>query len=285
MTDINGTIFPLILNGSNLVPDTFNNTYRYRFPAGAVHFKNAKVAVSNVNMYYSIFNITAAQNNNTLSIVWPTNAGSTTYNITIPDGYYDITGLNSYLQQYCIQNGLYLVDPSGNYVYYFEFITNGNYYAVQFNSFPFPTALPGGWSNPGALTFPAVASTPQLIVNANAFRDIIGFNAGTYPAAFQATNYSKISDYTPQVTPIQSLIMTCSLLNNKYSIPNSILFTFTPAGVGFGNLIQASPNYYSYVDIQEGLYSEIVIKFLDQNFNNVYIRDTNLIIQLLIKSL
>src|SRR4051812_5566248 len=99
----------------------------------------------------------------------------------MPDGFYDIPVLNSYLQQFCITNGLYLVDDIWNYVYYLEFITN-SITAIQFNSYPVTTALPPGWSNPGAIAFPAVASAPQLIVESNAFQQIIGFDAGTYPA-------------------------------------------------------------------------------------------------------
>jgi hypothetical protein len=237
-----------------------------------------------VSIYYSWFNISATNNNNTFQFVWPTFAGSTTYTVTITDGYYDIPGLNSYLQQFCITNGLYLVNATGDYVYYLEFVTNSNYYAIQLNCYPVPTALPVGWTNPGSITFPVVASTPQLIVPATEFTTLIGFNAGTYPAAFQATNYSKLSDFTPQVTPIQSLILACTLLSNKYSNPNTVLYSFSPAGTTFGSIIQSQPAFPSWVDIADGSYSFFDIQFLDQNFNNVILKDTNIVVQLLIKS-
>lgn len=282
--EFKSSVYPLIINSTDLTPNVFNNSFRYTFPQGSVKFQNSKVAVGNISMYYSWFNISAANTNNTFSFTWPTFAGSTTYNITIPDGFYDIAGLNSYLQQYCISNGLYLVNPSGNYVYYLEFLANSNYYAIQFNSYPVPTALPVGWTNPGAITFPVVASTPLLIVPNTNFRLLIGFNAGTYPAIFQATNYSKLSDFTPQITPIQSLILACTLLSNKYANPSTILYSFSPAGTTFGSIIQSQPAFPSWVDIADGAYSSFDIQFLDQNFNNVLINDTNIVVQLLIKS-
>jgi hypothetical protein len=276
-------LFPLIINGGDLISDTFNNKYRYTFPVGSIKFKGAKVAVASVNMYYSWFNISAANDNNTFQFTWY-DVGATTYTLTFPDGFYDVDALNTYLQQYCITNGLYLIDASGDYVYYLEFAANSNYYSVQFNSYPIPTALPAGYSAPGTWPgYPAVASTPLLIVPSTNFRNVIGFNAGTYPTITQATNYSKLSDYTPQITPVQSLILTCSLLNNRYSNPGTVLYAFGPGGTTFGNLINSAPNQYSFVDIQEGSYSYFDIAFLDQDFNPVIINDTNLIVQLLVE--
>jgi hypothetical protein len=275
-------LFPIIINSSGLVDTPNNNIYRYRFPAGSVVFNNARVAIQTINIYYSWFNITSEYNNNQFSIVFPTLAGSTTLNITIPDGFYDIDSLNAYLQQIFITNGLYLVNSTSDNVYYAEFKVNPSSYSIQFNSYPVPTALPMGWTNPAGMTFPLVASTPLLIVPNNNFTKIIGFNAGTYPAVFQPTTYSKTSDFTPQVSPVQSVVLACSLLNNKYSNPNTILYTFSPEGTPFGSVISSSPNYPPFVDIQNGNYNEFEIRFLDQNFNDLKILDTNLIVQLMI---
>lgn len=285
MSEIKRTLYPVILNGNNVISDTFNNKYKYNFPVGSVVFKNSKVAVNNVSLYYSWFNITEAQNNNKFSFIWH-GAIQTQYDITIPDGFYDINALNAYLQSFCVSNNLYLIDASGDFVYYLEFTTNSVYYSIQFNSYPIPTALPVGYSQPaGWGGYPAVASTPQLIVNStDDFGDIIGFNSGTFPAVTQAVNFSKISDYTPQVSNVQSVILTCDLLNNSYAIPNTILYSFSPSQVGFGSIINTEPSQHSFIDIQDGIYTSITISFLDQNFNPIYINDTNLIIQLLIET-
>lgn len=277
--------FPLIINGSNLVSSTNNNTYSFRFPAGAVNFnRGSKVALGKINIFFSWFNITAANNNNTLSYVWYNNVGSATFNITIPDGYYSVSSLNSYLQQIFITNGHYLVDGSGNFVYYIELVENATYYSIQLISSPIPTALPGGWTNPAGLTFPAVATTPQLIIPSSNISNYLGFNAGTYPPVIQATTYTKLSDFVPQVNTITSVILTCNLLNNRYTNPTTILYSFTPSSVNFGDLIESSPNEYNFIEIQQGRYDEITIRILDQSFRDINIRDTNILIELLIKN-
>jgi len=277
-------LYPIILNSSNVVAGSNNSIYRYNFPQGSVKFHKSKVSVASISMYYSWYNILASLDNNTFTYTWYDFAGSTVEIITIPDGFYDISTLNAYLQSQMIANGHYLVDAAGDYVYYLEFATNSTYYSIQFNSYPIPTALPAGYSNPAAITFPAVATTPQITIASNDFRDIIGFNAGTYPAVTQATTYSKLSDYTPQVSPVQSVILSCTLLNNKYSNPGTILYSFSPAGTSFGSLIQSNPSQFSFVDIQSGNYNTFDIAFLDQNYNFLKINDNNLVVQLLIET-
>lgn len=278
-------VFPLILNSSNLVNDNGqNNTFRYTFPRGSVKFENSKIAIENISLYYSWQNITASYGNNSYQFTFTTGGGTATYTVTMPDGFYSVDELNTYLQNYCVLNNLYLVDGSGDFVYYLQISTNPAYYAVELTTYAFPTALPAGWSNPAGLTFPAVASTPQFIINSNAFRDIIGFSAGTYPSVIQATNYSVLSDSVPQVSPVQSVIVACSLLNNRFANPNTVLYTFSPANVTYGSIINIEPKEYAYIDIQDGLYPSFDISFLDQNFSALRLIDTNLVITVLCKS-
>jgi len=279
------TLYPLIINSSGLQSNSFNNTYRYSFPQGAVRFEGSKVAVANVNIYYSWFNITTSNGNNSFQIIWPIGAGTSTYTVTLPDGFYDVSGLNTYIQQFCITNGLYLIDGSGNYVYYLELLENSTYYGVQLNTYSIPLSLPTGWTQPAAWPgYPLVAYTPQLVIPSTNFQNVIGFTAGTYPSPQQTSTYSKLSDFTPQVTPIQSIILACTLLNNKYSNPSTVLYSFTSGGAAFGSLIESSPNQYSFVDIQDGQYPYFDIQFLDQNFSPISINDTNIVVQLLIRN-
>jgi len=128
------------------------------------------------------------------------------------------------------------------------------------------------------------AQTTQLIVPDTNFTSLIGFTNATFPAVIQTTTQSFLSTTTPQVSPVQSLILTCNLLNNKFSIPSTILYSFAPSGVSFGNIIDSAPNEYLFVPIQDGAYTELTIEFLDQNFNKLLLNDTNLIVQLLIKN-
>ena len=278
----------IIINGNNVVANTLNDTYKYSFPNGAVTFSNDQIAVASISIYFSWFNITSATtasryNNNVYQYIWTDGGGSNTYTVTMPDGYYEVSDLNAYLQYTMVQNGHYLVDGTGDFVYYLEMVINPTFYGVQVNSYPLPTALPAGFSNPAGIVFPAVASTPQLtILPTNNFGTVIGFAAGTYPPVVQATNYSAISSVAPQITPINSIIMTCNLLNNIYANPNTLLYSFNPSGTRFGELISIQVPQFAFVDILDGQYTDFQIQFFDQNLTRIYINDSNIAVLLVI---
>lgn len=277
----------IILNSTNVDP-TDNSRYVYSFPLGGVDFSNMEIAVSAISLYYSWFNISAALGNNTFSYFWSVGAG-TTVNITIDDGFYTAASLNAFLQSRMIANNHYLIDSVGDFVYFLEFVENATQYAIQFNSYAIPTAAqaaalgytaPAGWGG-----YPAAAITPQLIVAANNFRNIIGFNAGTYPTPTQATNYSKISDFTPQFSPVQSVFLRCDLANNQLSNPSDIIYSFAPTNVDFGSLIVPTISEFIWNRCRSGSRPSFFIQFLDQSFKPLPIRDTNLVVVLSIKPL
>lgn len=281
----NERLFQVTLNKNNLDPnDQKKSTYRYSF-AGTQYFKDTKIALAKVNLFYSWFNISAALNNNKFDYIFTDGSGSTTYNLTIPDGFYTIADLNSFLQFDMIDNGLFLVNDAGDNVYYLEIVENSTFYSIQLNNYAFPTALPSGWSNPNSLTFPLTASTSQFVILNNNFQQFIGFNAGTIPSTIQTTNQSNLSDFTPQVNPVSSLVLDCNLLNNVTSNPPSLLYPFSASGTSFGGLIESSPVEYLWLDVNEGYYNDIIIKVLDQNFQRIDINDSNVIIQLAFRQL
>ena len=91
-------------------------------------------------------------------------------NIIIPDGFYDATSLNYFLQNVCIANDLYLTDSTGSGIntYFLEVLQNSTYYGFQINIYPLPQRMPQ------TLTYPSGAAwtllnysntyTPQLIL-------------------------------------------------------------------------------------------------------------------------
>jgi len=278
----------LILNQNNVVNNSLNDTYTYQFPNGAVNFHNDQVAVASISIYFSWYNITSATtgsqyNNNTYQYIWTDGSGSSTYTVTMPDGYYEVTTLNAYLQSQMVDNGHYLVDAGGDFVYYLEIVANPTYYGVQLNCFALPTALPSGWTNPASISLPATASTPQFVIlSTNNFQTVIGFAPGTYPTAVQATNYQVLSTTTPQLTPVSSLIMTCTLLNNSYALPNTLLYSFNVEGTRFGGLYTLNTPQFSFVDIVDGQYTNFTIQFFDQNLRRIAINDDNIVVMLVI---
>jgi hypothetical protein len=276
----------IILNNSNVQPNGFNNVLVYDFPAGAVTFQDAKIAVASISMYYSWFNITSATsesqyNNNLFTYTWYSSSSSTTHNVLIPDGYYSATTLNAYLQSVMLANGHYLEDEDGNNVFYLEILENPTKYAIELRSYAVPSSLPSGYINPASLTLPNSSKTPQFtILSNNNFRDIIGFTPGSYPSVVQSSNYSITSNYTPQFSPVSSLVLLLDFLDNKLANPSSVFYTFSAVGTSFGGLIQITPSTLLFNKIRDGQYNNIKVSILDQSFRPVFIKDTNLTILL-----
>lgn len=130
----------LVLNSNNVVQDGLNNKLVFRFPNSA-KFEKAYVAVASVSMYYSWFNVSASLGNNVIGYTWGSQAGSSlTYFFTIPDGLYEISTLNQFLQFQFIKNGHYAINAAGQNVYFAELIVNDARYKIQLNTFKVPTA-------------------------------------------------------------------------------------------------------------------------------------------------
>lgn len=276
--------FPIVINNTNFVNA---NTYKIQL-SSTIDLNDYAVAVGQAYVYYSWYNINAYPlNNNKFTLTIPKFGGSDTLNITIPDGAYNISDLNNFLQYTLIQGGYYITNnTTGVNTYYASFAISPTSYAVQFNTTPLPTSLPVGYTS-GGMTFPASANQHyQLtIASTNNFKDIIGFNAGTYPASpTNAGNQTKSSDYTPNVNPISAVQMRLSCIYNPFSSNSQLLHVFNNRGVSIGNLIDASPNYEQFVPCV-GAHRELTLSFYDQNGYVLNILDKNLTIKLIFKKL
>lgn len=287
----------IILNSSNIVRDGQNNKMIYKFP-NSVQFKKSTIAFAGCSIYYSWFNITSTLSNKTFSYNWIDGAGvATTYTITIPDGLYEISTLNEYLQFIFIQNGHYLVDSAGDNVYYAEFIVNPSRYAIQINTFSFPTALPALWSNPAGVAFPPQTFNPVITLPSK-INEILGYTAGfatdqnlnnayvppvsDYVSKLANGTLSYISTTAPNVQPNSSLLFSMSNIDNAYSSPTSILYTLVPQ-VAIGELINEKPPNYIWCRLIDGTYNELRLTILGTDLSPIQINDPAITIILVIK--
>ena len=283
--------FTLVINNSNLSNPNTNGTYTYNFIGGGFKVEDdMEVMLSSAQIPYSIFNITSAYGNNKITLSFPTGSGGgvyTTFNITIPDGFYTIEDFNTFMQQHAIMNGLYLIDATGNNVYYFDFSVNKTYYAIQIVLFTVPLALPTGWSAPpnwiGFSTYPN-ARTPHIHIPVN-LNNYLGFTAGQYPPTLPRINpYSVLSDKKPPIaSTVNSIIIHCSLVNNPVVSPSDILDAFQIQDATFGQNINYQPSVEKYVKLTKGSYSSMVITLTDQNNNTIYLNDPNILLTLLFR--
>jgi hypothetical protein len=289
----------IVLNSSNLVQDGQNNKLIYKFP-NSVFFKNNSIAVSSVSMYYSWFNISQALMNNKFSYSWTNGTTITTYEVVIPDGLYEIAQINAYLQFVMISNDTYLIDSSGKYVYYAEIVLNPTRYAVQLNTYLFPTLadLPAGYTTPVVgFVFPDESFNPVITFPTN-FSNIVGYTAGftsnnnvndsfiapTSPYVSKASDgtISYLSTQAPNVQPNSSIYFSLSNINNPYSQPSSIIYSLVPQGV-VGTLITERPPQFMWNKMIDGAYNQLVLTFLGTDLNPIVIQDPSMTILLTIK--
>ena len=205
--------FTLVLNSQN-VYGVGNNTYKYDFIKGNFTIpENSEVMVANVQLPYSFYNITSAYNNIQLKLYFPTGSNTfTSYTITIPDGFCTTTSLNFFLQQFCITNGLYLVNSTGQNVYYFSIQYNSYQYGNQIITTLVPTSIPTGYTAPSNwIGYPTVSRTPTIEILNNNFGVFLGFTTGTYPA------FGSGAIISPVLTPTTIASFNISSAGSNYS--------------------------------------------------------------------
>jgi hypothetical protein len=289
------------MNSTNIVQDGLNNKLIYKFPNSVV-LKDKYIAVSSISMYYSWFNITNTLGNNRFTFTWTAGAVTTVYNVVIPDGLWDVSALNNYIQFFCIQNSLYWTIAGVNY-YPFELLTNLNRYAVQLNTYYIPNALPAGATVPAG--FPGWPTTAQnTVVSFPAlFNQIVGYpstfvsaaNVGgtaTFGTPSASTNYaskdattntiSYLSNVAPDVQPNSSLLFNMSNINNPYTQPSGIIYSLN-SNVPVGELITEKPPNFMWNKLIDGTYNELRLSFLSPTLQPVVVNDPNMTILLTIR--
>jgi hypothetical protein len=301
----------IVLNSSNLVDDGQNNKLVYNFPS-SVLFENTYVAVSSASLYYSWFNIREAYGNNTISYTWITSPQIPAYTLTIPDGLYEVSALNQFLQYEMIKRGHYVIDSAGNNVFFIELTVNPARYAVQVNTYMVDTAVigttisgsvkykkPPGWDettndtefNP-ILTIPSQLgkllgfkgglNTYANFGNPNDTAYIGGTHLADGTTDFTPTsNISKIqslgtisvvSNASPDIQPNSSVLITCSSVDNPYASPSSVIYTITP-NVGAGEIINEKPPAFMWNKLIGGTYNQIRIGLLGNDLTPLQLKD------------
>jgi hypothetical protein len=276
----------IVINSSNYVINS-GNKYIYNFPQTTYFSAGSGIGVSNISIYNSIQNITAKRQNNVLTLNWL----GTNYVFTFPDGYYSVSDINYFLQNQCILNGLYVTSNSGaDNVYFIEIQINSIRYSTSLNLYAIPNstqATASGYEKPTNATwnYPSSPQTPSLSFGQH-FGNLIGLTFGTYPpnrlGLGLGSNIQYLSTQTPVISPVDSLILTCNLINSKYSVPNNILFTI-PITSTLGAIIQPSISSIVFNDILPQNFSSLEITIFDQLFQPVILLDKELTLTLVIE--
>ncbi len=272
------TGFPLIINKSHHVG---GSTYRYKF-GRSVDFSNISIALGSSSVYYSWRNITAALNNNTFQIIHPKNGGTDTLSITIPDGGYEITDINNYLRWYLITNGYFIQNNTTlEQKVFCELRVNASTYSIEFVSYP-TIAVPAGWIAGSAYTYDGAGNGPQLVVGSNNFGTIIGYAAGTFPAAQSTSMTTTSSTLVPQITQVVNVLLTLDCVDNPFTINSSVIHAFSTAGTSYGRLITSEPSQLAFIPCQHTSRQEITLQLVDQNMLPIELLDNDIVVKLML---
>jgi hypothetical protein len=293
-------MFIIVFNQNNIVQNGLNSELVYKFP-NSVIFKDKYIAVSSISMFYSWFNILNTYNNNILTYTWTSGTTTTTYTINIPNGLYEISDINNYIQFICIQNGTYWSSFSNNY-YPIELLVNANRYAVQLNTYLIPTSLPTDASVPAnfpgwptteqnsVVSFPAqfnkivgydanFQSNPNL---GNAFVPSTPFKGNNYVAKLAGGQLSYLSNFSPEVQPNSNVLFNISNISNPYAIPSSVIYSLSPS-VKIGEQITDVPPNFIWNKLIDGTYNELRLQLKGVDNQPLQINDPNMTILLTIR--
>lgn len=275
--------YPILIGQGNYIG---NSTFRYNFPNGSISLKNSEIGLESISIPYSWFNITTAFNNRSIgSLAVPSGTvGFIFYQVVLDQGFYTLGSINFWLQNWMIQQGLYLVDSTtGNYIYFYEIVTNSTFYKTQINLYPFVTAAEAaanGWTDQsGSYPFATTSGRRGMIIigDSTNFGALIGFSPQT------VDDSSTLGDLIPQLSPVTQIIVQTINLDNKYSTVPSNLHAFTIVNTEFGSMIQVEPPTITYVDVTDCSVSFIDIKLVDQNYNPLQFLDNSALIKIIIK--
>jgi hypothetical protein len=269
----------LVLNQTNVLNDGTNSSFVYTFPNGGYVFKNDLIGVQSISQYYSAFNITASNGNNTFYYRW---VNGVTYPVVFPDGYYTLSDINARLQSVMVANTHYLINnQTGANVYFMTWTVNQSKYVYQLNVFPttiasYPIGTTGAtFKYPTGATWTLDNDAPNCIIPSK-FNELVGFAVGEYPPAIQQSALSFLSTSAPQIVPSPSILVFCSLVNNRAVVPNNLIFAYTPSGVAFGQIQTYEPTAeLAWCRIMDGTYNQFIIQFRDQYGREIIFQDPN----------
>ena len=273
------------------ITNSNNTRFEYKFN-GTVLLKSQQIAISKISMYYSWYNISSSNNNNTFVYTWTDANGNFTVNNTvkIPDGNYSITDLNLYLKAVMLQNGHYTGTKSAP-TYYINLDDNPTYYCFRITFTALPVSGSTVVKGSSSWAYPTVSSCPKItILSSNNFYKILGFSPAVYPLSNLVNDPNNLvnikvnGNLCPEISPHTSLIFRSNMCKNNYSYPTDILLSGFSQGMSFfGELLTYEPANLQFSPITDGSYNILTIDVCNQDLsNNLKIIDPQILISVVI---
>ena len=266
-----------------------------QLPQPITGVRNKTIALTELCMYNSFANISAALGNNTYSLIW---CDGTVSQEVIPDGYYDCAdgSLQAFSQSRCVARGWYLQPTSSSSglsnMYFINVVNLPTYYKVGLQLFPVPSTMPSGYQLPSNATWtlPSTPKTPQLILPPAAsspqpyLGQMLGLPAATYPPTAVSVPYQKNSLFCPQVTPVHCVQVCCDAITNNTNSNNNLLYSFSTAKAPYLGLFDIEPSNLRYIPMRDfDALTSLTLSFLDGWGNPLAILDPSYNITLVLR--
>lgn len=305
-------------NQSLISPGNYN-VLSVNIPGG-MNLRACEMAISELNVYNSIYNITSVLQNNQITILYP--ASTTTvsgYVFTVPDGLYGVDDLNAWLQTTLIANGLYstissVITTGISFAYStvqlkvqvtVAVVGSGTAATPSTCTFGSQMSTFGPFTNTAAVFFgrctgvtavatPATPVVPVVPLNPTfGLAPIVGQPAvaaftpavTTYSAQYHFPTTGSVNTLAlfPQDTAYNTVLLTCNLVNSTLMPQyNRVIYDYAPALAEPGTQLSFSP-YPDFFDCQDGFYNNITITFVDETEAPVPINDPTMSVTLLIR--
>jgi hypothetical protein len=276
------------------------------------------MTIGSISVPYSWRNITSLYGNNSIKYTF----NGLTRTLTIPDGFYALTDLYAFIQSIMVSCGDYLINSSGNYVYFLEMAYNIPVYRLQFNSYAVTYPLATGWSVPstwgssinntyvtssGSATISSATITSGSGTLANAYfyvpyastttrnlYDYLGLAYATSPyvpyTCYNAPGTSTVSqlgDNAPRQSPVDSLVLSCPQIKNCFtstlqSAIGTNVLSAIQINTTYGNNITLDQFFTTWMPFTTNTIKEIEIVLTDQEGNDLFMEDLSTTMELII---
>lgn len=273
----------IVVNQNDIITST-NNVFRFKF-RNSTDLKDYEISLASASLYYSWYNISSALMNNTFYITTRVGSTNTKNSIIIPDGIYNITDVNEYIQQWSINNGFYLINSDGDFVYFIQMVVNPNLYVIDLITYPVPTSLPSGYTEPSNwIGYPDDYYNP-IVEFPSKFNEIVGYTADFATDLNLSNNIllSYQSSTSPDIAAnTETILVSIDNIDNKYTNQSGIIYALT-ATVNAGQVIYERPSNFIFSPFIPGVYSDLYIRLLDTNYQPIHIVDPNMTFAFVIK--
>ena len=217
------------------------------------------VCVSDISMYYSWPNIKSSYGNNTFKYKRTTD--NKEFEVKIPDGSYEIRDINKYLHYVMKNNG---EKPDDDKKFPIEIYANPIYQRVTI----------------------VVKDKYILQLPVDGLGKVLGFTK----AAQVGDKHVQIGpdvdvhgDVIPLIERVESVSVHCNLVDNRYQLDNSLVYSFTP-DKSFGHLLNIKPHFPFWRNTRNHTnINEIEVWFTDQDNKPLDIEDPKIRVEIQIK--